>query len=210
MAYKNGYTIGCTRLWVSDPFPDLAALDLLIIVGGPMSVHDEDQCTWLKEEKTFIKRALEKQVPTLGICLGAQLIADCLGANIFLNHEKEIGWYPIFGTQFTPEWCFQFPQELEVFHWHGETFDLPPEAVHLVSGKGCRNQGFQIGPCTIGLQFHLEMRSEDVIKIIDNCRDELKCRQYIQSEKEILSTEPAKYTAANDVMNSLLTYLTRS
>ena len=205
---SEGYTIGCTRFFESDLLPDLETLDFLIIVGGPMSVNDEGKYPWLKAEKAFIRKVIELEIPVLGICLGAQLIANCLGSTIFANHVKEIGWFPIYANPETGGECFQFPEKINVLHWHGETFDLPPDAVLLVSSDGCENQGFQVGHSTIGLQFHLEMRQEDVGNIVNNCRDELQQGQFIQSKTEIVSTLSAQYDVAHEQMKNLLTYLT--
>jgi len=92
----------------------------------------------------------------LAVCLGSQLIASSLGARVYPNRHKEIGWCPVHGVTPPDVSVFSFPPSLDVFHWHGETFELPPGAVRLAYSEGCENQAFQIGNSVIGLQFHLE------------------------------------------------------
>ncbi|MFS8823264.1 gamma-glutamyl-gamma-aminobutyrate hydrolase family protein, partial [Synechococcus sp. W60.2] len=101
---------------------------MLIVMGGPMSANDESTFPWLVQEKEFIRNAIEAGKSILGICLGAQLIASAMGARVFPNPVKEIGWWPVQGIQPANELAFRFPPSIEVFHWHGETFELPPGA----------------------------------------------------------------------------------
>ena len=203
-----GAEVTRTRLFAGDPLPDGAALDLLVVVGGPMSVNDEAALPWLVAEKQFVRAALERGVPMLGVCLGAQLMASALGARIYPNGTKEIGWFPV--TAVAPEDAslFSFPPSLEVFHWHGETFDLPPGAVHLARSPVCEHQAFQIGRSAIGLQFHLETTPESARAITTHCRNELVPAPFIQSEAEILAAPDGRYSAINAVMGDILTYLT--
>ena len=114
-----------TRLFERDPLPDLDAVDLLVAMGGPMSVNDEAQFSWLEPEKRTVREAIEREIRVLGICLGAQLIASALGSRVYPNAVKEIGWWPIQGGIQGTEEAFRFPSQCTVFHWHGETFDLP-------------------------------------------------------------------------------------
>ncbi len=202
----RGATLHYCRLFAGDPLPDPADLDLLIIMGGPMSVNDEALHPWLVAEKAFVRAALAAKVPTLGVCLGAQLIASALGAAIYPNGEKEIGWFPVNGLD---AGCgtFTFPETSNVFHWHGETFDLPPGAVRLASSAACRNQAFQIGFNVIGLQFHLETTPQSLDAIVSNCRDELIPGRYIASEEVLRSTDFATYDAANQLMASILGFV---
>ncbi|MFZ3157950.1 MAG: gamma-glutamyl-gamma-aminobutyrate hydrolase family protein, partial [Smithella sp.] len=152
----DGYEITNTRLFESAKFPNLKEIDLLVVMGGPMSVNDEDDFPWLVSEKQFIREAINSGKPVLGICLGAQLIASAAGAKVYSNPVKEIGWFPIYGISSQDVSIFSFPPSVKVFHWHGETFDLPSGAIRLAKSDGCENQAFQIGKPVIGLQFHLE------------------------------------------------------
>ncbi len=202
-----GYEITNTRLFESANFPDLKNIDLLVVMGGPMSVNDEDDFPWLVSEKKFIREAINSGKPVLGICLGAQLIAGATGARVYRNSVKEIGWFPIYGISSEDRSIFSFPPTVEVFHWHGETFDLPSGATRLAKSDGCENQAFQIGKSVIGLQFHLETTSKDAREIVSYCRDELISAKYIQTEKKILSVKPERYKSINQLMDSILSFL---
>lgn len=172
-----------------------------------MSVDEEKKHHWLIEEKRFIRDAVAARKSVLGICLGAQLIASALGARVFRNKHKEIGWFPIKGVRPSADSIFKFPDELEVFHWHGDTFELPDLSVRLAESEACTNQAFQIGRNVIGLQFHLETTAETARQIISNCRDDLRPSRYVQSEAEILGVTATKYEVINAVMSDVLAYL---
>ncbi len=206
---KAGYEITNTRLFESEIMPDPDLIDLLIIMGGPMSVNDEKSFPWLGEEKKFIREAIHSGKAVLGICLGAQLIASSMGAAVYQNTEKEIGWFPVQRNSADDASLFRFPQSTTVFHWHGETFNLPKAAKLLAQSQGCKNQAIQIGKSVIGLQFHLETTPESAKEIVLNCRDELKQAKYIQTEAEILSAKPEMYLSINTLMTDILSYLTR-
>jgi GMP synthase-like glutamine amidotransferase len=202
-----GFEVGCTRLFAGEALPSPDAVDLLVIMGGPMSVNDEAEFPWLVEEKAFIRRVVDAGTPVLGVCLGAQLIAGVLGARVYPNGEKEIGWFPVQGVS-ADDTAFQFPSSIEVFHWHGETFDLPEGAVRLAGSTACENQAFQVGRSVIGLQFHLETTPESAAALAANCRDELVPGSYIETEEEILAAGPGIYAAINALAADLLSYLT--
>jgi GMP synthase-like glutamine amidotransferase len=179
-------------------------------MGGPMSVNDEAAHAWLAAEKKFIREVIESGRPVLGVCLGAQLIASAMGAKVTANAEKEIGWFPVEATATQDASTFRFPPRTDVFHWHGETFELPPGAVLLADSAGCRHQAFQLGGTVIGLQFHLETTPESARQIVSNCRDELIPARYVQSEEEILSAPAASYETINRLMAEVLGYLHRT
>jgi GMP synthase-like glutamine amidotransferase len=204
-----GYEITNTRFFESARFPDLNKIDLLVVMGGPMSVNDEDEFPWLVAEKQFIAQAIDSGKPVLGICLGAQLIAGAAGAGVYRNTVKEIGWFPIRGIPSSDKSIFSFGSSVTVFHWHGETFDLPPGATRLAKSDGCANQAFQIGNSVIGLQFHLETTPEAASAIVSHCRDELVAAQYVQTREEILSAGPEIYKSINELMGGILSFLLR-
>jgi GMP synthase-like glutamine amidotransferase len=140
--------------------PDISSYDGLIFLGGPMSATDS--LPYLDRERALITEAARRGQPLLGICLGSQLIARSLGAEVHRNREKEIGWFDIhftkaaagdslFGGIDGPE---------NVFHWHGDTWELPPGAERLARSQGCENQAFRAGGNVYGLQFHLEVTPE--------------------------------------------------
>jgi GMP synthase (glutamine-hydrolysing) len=126
-----------------------------------MGVYDADQYPHLTREKAIIQRAVKNNLPVLGICLGAQLIADALGAKVYPSGIKEIGWYDLVPTQAAKKnpLFHALKASEKVFQWHGDTFDLPQEAVHLASSPLCTNQAFRYGRTVYGLQFHLEVDS---------------------------------------------------
>ena len=158
--------------------------------------------------------------PVLGVCLGAQLIASACGAAVYPNKVKEIGWLPIQGL--APEAggdgdgdagaeqpaTFRFPPFLEVFHWHGDTFDLPDGAVRLARSNGALNQAFQIGGSVIGMQFHLDTTPDGAGALVEHCRAELVPSMYVQSKERILAAEPAKYRTLNGWMDKVLAFIT--
>lgn len=209
-AHGNGHHLTATRLYAGEQFPAFERFDCLIVMGGPMSIHDESDYVWLKGEKWFIRQAIERGKCVLGICLGAQLIADVLGARVYQGEHKEIGWFPIQKSEAlaSHEIATVLPDEFEVFHWHGETFELPQGAVRLASSAACLNQGFVVGERVIGLQFHLETTAASAEAIIAHCADELVQAPYIQTADQMLA-EAQRFSAINTVMHRLLDYLSR-
>jgi len=202
-----GTGVGVTRLYAGDPLPLCADVDLLVVMGGPMSVNDEAEYPWLVAEKTLIAEAIASGRAVIGVCLGAQLIAGALGCRVYQNVEREIGWFPI---ESTPEGRTSgLNIDGTVFHWHGETFELPAGATLLASSAGCVNQAFSIGPRVLGLQFHLEVSPSDVRNMVEHGRHELAPSRFVQGEAEILSTPPERFAAANAVLDGLLRRVVR-
>ena len=168
-----------------------------------MTTHD---FPWLGAEKRYVRDAVTRGIRVLGVCLGAQLIASALGARVFRNPVKEIGWFPVQGDA-PPEPAFRFPSEFLAFHWHGETFDLPEGAVRLARSAGCDHQAFQVSHHVIGLQFHLETTPESALAIVEHCRDELRPGPYVQSEQELRASPASNYQAVNGLMSDVLAHL---
>lgn len=181
-ARQRGARIQCTRWHAGETAPDPADIDLLVIMGGPMGIYDEAEYPWLAQEKAFIRRAIDAGTRILGICLGAQLLADVLGARVYPGPHKEIGWHPLTRAAQAPP---LLPDTLTAFHWHGDTFDLPEGAVRLASSEACLNQGFLFGEHIIALQFHLETTPESMEALIDNCAHELVDGPHIQPAEQI-------------------------
>jgi len=204
-----GYKISCTPLFQSTNLPDLNKVDFLVVMGGPMSVNDERQHPWLAVEKSYIRKAIEAEKSVLGVCLGAQLIACASGSKVYPNPVKEIGWCPIESVPARSQNVFRFPDSVDVFHWHGETFDLPGGAEHLARSSGCENQAFQLGSSVVGMQFHLETTPTAAEALIANCRDEIVPGKYVQSETAMLSTPDSMYQKINRIMDGVLTFLTQ-
>ncbi|MEA5097858.1 MAG: type 1 glutamine amidotransferase, partial [Burkholderiaceae bacterium] len=151
---------------------------------------------------------VERDKAVLGICLGAQLIANAFGAKVYPNRQKEIGWFPIENLADDTA-LFRFPPLATVFHWHGETFDLPSAAVRLARSAACENQAFQLGSKVIGLQFHLETTLESADAIITHCLNELTAGEYVQDEPTLRAAPFSAYRDVNRIMATLLDYLTR-
>jgi GMP synthase-like glutamine amidotransferase len=184
----NKFEITYTRFFEETTLPNPSDIDWLIIMGGPMSVNDEKEYPWLKNEKQFIIECIAQNKIVIGICLGSQLIAHSLGYKVYPNKHKEIGWFPIYKNKDLPiEFFDGLPQELPVFHWHGETFDLPQEAVLIASSEACKNQIFCIYPNVIGFQCHLETNAGSLKELSSESEPELKIRgKYIQTTDEMV------------------------
>ncbi len=202
-----GAEIKSTRLFESAKLPTPEDVDLLIVLGGPMSVNEEGDFPWLVEEKRLIRDCVQAGKSVLGICLGAQLIASAMGAPVYHNRAKEIGWFPVYGVPSLDRSMFCFPPSLEVFHWHGETFDLPPGSIRIARSQACENQAFQLNPRVIGLQFHLETTPESAQTMVSHCGAELTPAEYVQSGAAILAAEPGKYRTINSLMAQVLSHI---
>jgi GMP synthase (glutamine-hydrolysing) len=138
---------------------DAYQADLLIVLGGPISATDETNYPFLRDELHLLSERLQKTRPTLGICLGAQLMARAFGGRVYPLPRKELGWGPIKLTADGQNSCLQHLAEggTRVLHWHGDTFDLPESAIRLASTELCKNQAFAVGGHSLGLQFHPEV-----------------------------------------------------
>lgn len=200
--------VSSTRLYEEARFPDPRQLDWLIVMGGPMSVNDEDALPWLVPEKRFIARVIDAGRTVLGVCLGAQLIASALGCKVFPNAEPEIGWFPVEPTPAAAESPFAnlFDAPFEVLHWHGQTFDLPSGATHLARSAACPNQALALGERVLALQFHLEFTPDSVRTLARHCPEELTPSRWVQSEAEMLR-EPGRFERAQRRMERMLEQL---
>ncbi len=152
-----------------------------------MGVHDEHKHHWLKAEKRFIGEMIDAGKRVLGICLGAQLIAEVMGAQVYKNTSREIGWFPVARSDsaLLSGIGRALPERFYAFHWHGDTFDIPDGAVRIAESEACRNQGFVYDNRVVGLQFHLEATPDSVRMLLDNCREDLDGSRFVQSEEEI-------------------------
>lgn len=201
---EKGHQLTYTKLFETTIFPEISDFDWLIILGGPMSINDSENFKWLIDEKNFISKAIVEDKTILGICLGSQLIASVLGSKVYANKEKEIGWFPISKVE-NKNILFTGEDSYPVFHWHGETFDLPKDAVLLARSEACKNQAFQYKETIFGLQFHLEVSRESLIKMVNFGKEEIVDSPYIQSSKEILDERFLDIN--NRKMHELLNYL---
>lgn len=200
---RRGHSLGATHFYRGDSPPGVHAVDLLVVMGGPMNIYEEADYPWLAQEKRFIERAIDAGRRVLGICLGAQLVADVLGAKVCRNADKEIGWHPVEKTEPALELFSAFPQRTEVFHWHGDTFDIPAGAKHAARSAGCANQAFVYDERVVGLQFHLEMTPSGARQIIAHSASDLVEGRYIQTPREMLA-DTSRFDAVNHLMQDLL------
>ena len=206
----KGHQRSSTQLYKNEPLPSVDDFDWLIVMGGPMGIYDYDQYPWLKDEKRFIKAAIDAGKRVLGICLGAQLIADVLGAKVYPNEHREIGWFNINRLSGVDETILAnvLPEQVEVFHWHGDTFDIPEGAISLAESEACPRQGFIFDNRVVAFQFHLETTAESAAALIEHCGDELDGSRYVQSKNEMLSNVE-RFAVINAVMSSVLSALAR-
>jgi GMP synthase-like glutamine amidotransferase len=204
----RGHQLSVTHLYLGQTLPDVGALDWLIVMGGPMGVHDMAAYPWLVAEKALIRDAIASGKIVLGICLGAQLIADVLGAGVTRNKYREIGWFPLHKTEQAGQTIIgdALPSEMDVFHWHGDTFDIPKEAVHLAFSEACQHQGFIYRNRVVGFQFHLETTQASAKALTEHCGNELDGSRYVQDAAAMLSDE-TRFDQINQVMFAVLTRL---
>lgn len=208
-AEDKGYRVKYTKMFDNnDHLPKVNEFDFLVIMGGSMSVHDQESYGWLSPEMEFIKQAVTENKKILGVCLGAQLLASALGANVYPAKTKEIGWYPIQFTSVALENSF-FPdiEQFTVFHWHAETFDLPFGAQRIASSVINQNQGFIFGKHVVGLQFHFEVTKESIESLIMNAHDDFDDGPFIQTPLEIRQGYLENIPSNNNAMYNLLNFL---
>jgi GMP synthase-like glutamine amidotransferase len=193
-AQGRGHRVELVRLWAGDALPDPTTIDLLVIMGGPMSVWESDRFRWLIAEEHLVRAALAEGVPTLGVCLGAQMIARAMGAPVYPGAQREIGWFPVEvdGKALEKITNQRVPPltRLTAFHWHGDTFDLPAGARPLASTPATPNQAFSKalagGSLALALQFHLEANEESVRALVTACADEIGGGTYEMSRERSL------------------------
>jgi GMP synthase-like glutamine amidotransferase len=188
-ARERGHRLNSVLVYNNEPLPKLDNLDWLVVMGGPMSIYDEQQFPWLKKEKTFIKNAIEARKTIIGICLGSQLVADVLGAKVYKNPHPEIGWFDVIRTKesYHTNLLAGFDERIKVFHWHGDTFELPDGAIPLFQSEACKNQGILFSHNVLGLQFHFEMTEQGIEKMFTDENEHLPDGLFVQSKTEILS-----------------------
>jgi GMP synthase-like glutamine amidotransferase len=201
-AAARGHTLNRTALYADEAPPALGAFDLLVIMGGGMNIYQHRDHPWLVTEKEFLRQAIAARKPVLGICLGAQLLADVLGGKVYQNPEKEIGWFPVTFRDRAGLFA-KFPESMNVMHWHGDTFDLPPGARLVAESAGCPHQAFVWGDRVVGLQFHLEMGAVNVADLAQVSVEDLTPGRFVQSAAQLTET-PADLPAAHASLFALL------
>ena len=185
-AEKHGHTIKVHHLYRGDALPSPDDFELLVVLGGEMNVYEYRDWPWLKAEREFIASALDNGKRVVGICLGAQLIADALGSRVFQNPQYELGWLSITWTQEASALFNGLPPSAKVLHWHGDTFGLPDGATRLAASEGCPEQGFLIEGKCLALQFHMEVNPALVQEFVKGQGD-WPSGPYVQEPKGILA-----------------------
>jgi GMP synthase-like glutamine amidotransferase len=205
-AMERGHSVAITEQELGQPMPSQRDFDGLVLMGGPMSVNDEDRYAWLRGEKALVRETLAAGKKILGICLGAQMIASALGAKVRPNALKEIGWFPletVAGSEGNALWK-AVPRTLPVFHWHGETFDLPSGAAHLARSAACEHQAYALGTRVLALQCHLEVDAVSLREMVEGGRDELDLAQPFIQNEQVMLNQPESLARLAPLIRALL------
>lgn len=197
---SKGYSVTTTYVYAGEPLPLVHEFDWLVIMGGSMSVYETDKYLWIDKTKSLIRACLQRDKRVLGICLGGQLIASALGANVYANDQSEIGWFPILKSDSIATWL---PENTELLCWHGDCFDTPDGAVPFASSHITPCQGFCINKRVWALQFHLEVDEATPDIFLSASGGELGKGAYIQNYSEIKNAS-ANISKSKGVMHALL------
>lgn len=208
---EQGHNIETTHWYRDQEPPEDHAPDLLVILGGPMNIYQEDCYPWLAAEKRYLHCMIQQGAGALGICLGAQLLADVLGGSVVSNGEAEIGWYPVHR-------CGSIPPEsplcvlddsLMAFHWHGDRFHPPPGSSLAYASDACDAQAFSVGDRIVALQFHLDYSAASIEKMLIHCSEELDDSRWVQSAGRIRAGQ-SRLAEVYQSLDKLLSALTRN
>lgn len=198
----RGHELVVTHLHADAPLPAPSEVEALVVMGGPMGVHDDGSHPWMKGEKQLIAAVLEAEKRVFGVCLGAQMIAHVSGARVYRNRFQEIGWFPVEATDEGVS-RLELPRTFMTFHWHGDTFQLPAGAVNVAHTDACEHQMFVIGERVIGIQFHLEVTPSDVASMCAHAGHDLPEGPYVQTVDKMRNfTED--YESSHGLMVALL------
>jgi len=185
-AQERGHTLSTSHLYRGDALPFPSEFDALVIMGGEMNIYQYRDWPWLQDETSAIQAGLHAGKPAVGICLGAQLLADALGSRVVQNHVHEIGWFPVSWTAEARQSFPGLPSASPVLHWHGYRFGLPVGATRLAVSPGCPEQGFLIPGKVLGLQFHMEV-DPGLVKLYVDSQGNWPAGKYVQAPAQILA-----------------------
>jgi GMP synthase (glutamine-hydrolysing) len=190
-ALDKGHQLSSTHTYNGEELPDAASIDFLVIMGGPQSCTELDKYPYLRDEIALAKEIIAQNKPVLGVCLGAQIIGETLGAKTERSPAREIGVYPIHLTKAaeTDPLFKTLPQSFDVMHWHNDMPGLPADAELLAYSEGCPRQIIKYGKKVYGLQCHMELTSELVKAMLAHCPADLKPGKYVQQKQELLSQD---------------------
>lgn len=201
---QRGYAVSATRWQRGERGPAADSFDWLVVMGGPMNIYEYEAHPWLREEQALIHDAVVNKKQVLGICLGAQLLANALGGTVTRNKEVEIGFFDVrLKSEAIRSPLFRlWPTRFPAFHWHGDTFAIPAGATHLMSSEACANQAFMAeGGRLVGLQFHLEVRPDEARQWL--AEDPPAPGRFVQTPAAMLRA-PTLFAQNNHLMLSLL------
>jgi GMP synthase-like glutamine amidotransferase len=191
---RHNATLDIVRLDKNEAVTNPSRYDMLLVMGGAMNVYQEDKYPWLIEETQAIRQALEAGKAVLGVCLGGQLLAKALGAQVHLGAATEIGLLPITLTEAgTSDPLFEGLSQVEAVEWHDDTFDIPAGAIALACSEGCANQAFRFGQQVYGLQFHPEVSPQMLAEWIkaegDSSTDRSSFQEALEAKAGALQTQ---------------------
>jgi len=188
-AADRGHVLEGTLTSANKPLPDARQIDFLIVLGGPQSASRLDEHPYLRGEISLISAMIGQNKPVIGFCLGAQLIAEALGARTRQSPHKEVGGFPIELTEDgrNDPVLKNFPPAFDVIHWHNDMPGIPDGAILLARSAGCPHQAFRFGDRTYGFQFHMEPTLVSIKALLENGADDLAPSQYTQTPEQILS-----------------------
>lgn len=202
-AEQHGHSVATHHLYRGDTLPALEDFDLLVIMGGEMNIYQYRQWPWLKPETEFIKAAIKADKPAIGICLGAQFLADAYGARVVQNPVHELGWHPINWTAEARAAYPALPASSSVLHWHGDTYGLPEDAQRLADSEGCPEQGFLIEGKCLALQFHMEV-DPDLVNLYVQSQGEWPSGKFVQKPEQILAEAAANCARNRALLHGML------
>lgn len=206
---QHGHQLTSTHWYKEQPDKLPEDIDWLIVMGGTMGVYEIDEFPWIKTELDLIAQAIKENKKVLGICLGSQLIAAARGADVYPQTQKEIGWFPI-DVSFQKQAASLenvFPNHFSTFHFHGDMFDIPQGATRFAASAAGIHQAFILGDRVIGLQFHMEMKPENIEEIIGYNMDTLEAGGPFIQRPEMIRQHFDLSQVNNEIMFRLLDHM---